>query len=132
MSRRPEQENSPLTFDLNDDLLAKLGDVCARQGVATKSEVIRHAISVFDFAAFQPDIRSHRQISVRLAPKQKAALIKYARLKGVSIGELLRVALEALPANLAGLGTKTKNEKAEAMPKKAKKKAAPRKKAKKK
>jgi hypothetical protein len=130
MSRRSEQENSPLTFDLDDDLLTKLDDVCKRHGVATKSEVIRHAISVFDFAAFKPDVRSHRQISVRLAPKQKAALIRHARQKDVSIGELLRVALEALPANLAGL--KTKTEKAEAMPKKAKKKAASRKKAKKK
>lgn len=132
MSRRSEQENSPLTFDLDDDLLGKLDELCNRHGVATKSEIIRHAITVFDFAAFKPDVRSHRQISVRLAPKQKAALIKHARQKGVSIGELLRVALEALPANLAGLGTKTKTEKAEAMPKKAKKKAASRKKAKKK
>lgn len=132
MPRQPEQENSPLTFDLNDDLLAKLDAAAARHGVATKSEIIRYAITAFDYGAFQPDTRNHRQISVRLAPKQKAALIKFARQKGVSIGELLRVALEALPANLAGLGTKTKTEQVEAMPKKAKKKAAPRKKAKKK
>lgn len=132
MPKQPDSENSPLTFDLNDDLLAKLDDVCTRTGATTKSEVIRYAITAFDFAAFQPDVRSHRQISVRLAPKQKTALIKQARSKGVSIGELLRVALEALPANPAGLGTKTKTEKAEAMPKKAKKKAAPKKKAKKK
>ena len=131
MPRRPEQESSPLTFDLNDELLGKLDELCARHGVATKSEIIRHAITVFEFASFKPEARGHRQISVRLAPKQKATLIKVARQKGVSIGELLRVALEALPANPAGLGTKTKDT-VEAMPKKAKKKAAPRKKAKKK
>jgi hypothetical protein len=121
MPSSSDQENSPLTFDLNDDLLAKLDDVCARTSAATKSEVIRYAITVFDFGAFKPDVRGHRQISVRLAPKQKTSLIKLARVKGVSIGELLRVALDALPANPAGLGTKTKTE---AMPKKAKKKKA--------
>jgi replication initiation and membrane attachment protein DnaB len=130
MPRLPEPGNSPLTFDLKEDLLAKLDELRAKHGVPTKSEIIRHAIAVFDFSAFQPDTRSHRQISVRLPPKQKATLLKYARLKAVSVGELLRVALESLPANPAGLGTKTKID--VPMPKKAKKKAASRKKAKKK
>ena len=77
MPRRSDQENSPLTFDMKEDLLAKLDELRAKHGVATKSEVIRHAIAAFDFEAFQPDVRGHRQISVRLAPKQKATLLRY-------------------------------------------------------
>jgi len=125
MPRRSDQENSPLTFDMKEDLLAKLDAMRSRHGGGTKSEIIRHAIAVFDFAGYQPDQRGHRQISVRLAPKQKATLLKLSRQKGVSIGELLRVALEALPANPAGLGTKTKNAIVVTnMKKAAKKKAA--------
>jgi len=124
MPKRQDQGNAPLTFDLKDDLLARMDELRARHGVATKSEIIRHAIAVFNFDSYQPDTRGHRQISVRLPPKQKATLLKFARKKDVSIGELLRVALDALPANLAGLGTKTKTAKVEAMPKKAAKKKA--------
>jgi hypothetical protein len=63
-------------------------------------------------------------MSVRLPPQVRAKLLKVARQKGVSVGELLRVALEKLPASLAGLGTNTKTVTVENMKKAAKKKAA--------
>jgi Arc/MetJ-type ribon-helix-helix transcriptional regulator len=131
MPKDSERESSPLTFDLKEDLLGKIGQLQRQQGFSSKSEVIRHAIAVFDYPSFQPEDRAHRQISVRLPQKQKATLLKLSRQKGVSVGELLRVALEALPAKAAGLGTKTKTAIVDPM-KKAKKKAAPKKKAKKK
>lgn len=124
MAKDSERESSPLTFDLKEDLLAKLALLEKRYGASSKSAVIRHAITVFDFASFQPNAPGHRQISVRLPRKQKATLLKLSRQKGVSVGELLRVALERLPANPAGLGTKTKTGIVEAMAKATKKKAA--------
>lgn len=124
MPKSQDQGNAPLTFDLKDDLLARMDELRERHGVATKSELIRHAIAVFDFGSYQPDTRGHRQISVRLPPKQKALLLRFARQKNVSIGELLRVALDALPANSAGLGTKTKTANVVPMKKATKKKPA--------
>lgn len=134
MSRDSERESSPLTFDLKEDLLAKLELLRQRHSAASKSEIIRHAISVFDYSSFQPRNVGHRQISVRLPLKQKATLLKLARQKNVSVGELLRVALEKLPAGPAGVGTTTKTAVVEPMKKAAKKavKKAPKKKAKKK
>jgi predicted DNA-binding protein len=123
MSKESDRESSPLTFDLKDDLLARLDLLQQQMGAASKSQVIRHAIAVFDYSSFQPQVVGHRQISVRLPRKQKATLLKLSRQKGVSVGELLRVALERLPASPAGLGKKTKIGIVEPM-KKATKKAA--------
>jgi len=127
MSKDSERESSPLTFDLKDDLLAKLETLQRRHRASSKSEIIRFAISAFDYSSFRPATQGHRQISVRLPQKQKATLLKLARHKGVSVGELLRVALDRLPATPVGLGTRTKNETVQPM--KKKKKAAPKKKA---
>lgn len=123
MSKVSDRESSPLTFDLKDDLLEKLESLQSSHAGSTKSEIIRHAIGAFDYSKFQPASQGHRQISVRLPGKQKAALLKLSRQKSVSVGELLRVALESLPANLAGIGTKTKTAVVDTM-KKAAKKAA--------
>jgi hypothetical protein len=125
MPKTRERESSPLTFDLKDDLLAKLDLMQRRLGAASKSEVIRHAISVFDYASFQPANQGHRQISVRLPAKQKATLLKHSRQKKVSVGELLRVALEGLPAEPVGLETKTKTAAVGTMKKATKKAAKP-------
>lgn len=126
MSKDSERESSPLTFDLKDDLLGKLEAVQRRHHASSKSEIIRFAISAFDYSTFKPATQGHRQISVRLPQKQKATLLKLSRQKGVSVGELLRVALDRLPATPVGLGTRTKNAIVEPM---KKKKAAPKKKA---
>jgi hypothetical protein len=123
MSKVPSRESSPLTFDLKDELLSKLELQRQSLGATSKSEVIRHAISVFDYSSFQPAAKGHRQISVRLPAKQKGLLLKLARQKKVSVGELLRVALEALPAESAG--TKTKTAIVEPMKKATKKAAKP-------
>ena len=130
MPPKKVSESSPLTFDLKADLLSKLESVRKKLGAGSKSEVIRYAISVFDYSSYQSSVQEHRQISVRLPLKQKASLLKIARQKKVSVGELLRAALESLPANVAGAEKQTQTKKVEPM-KKATKKAAKRKPAKK-
>ncbi len=92
------QESSPLTFDLKEELLAKIESARGGLDMATNSEVIRHAIETFDFAAYAAPVKAHRQISVRLRMDTKQKLVKLARKHGVSVGELLRTAIEALPA----------------------------------
>lgn len=127
--------SSPLTFDLRRDLLDKIEDYQRKSGVRSKSEVIRDAIQSYNYAGYQRRAQPHRQISVRLPVDQKRELLKLARQKKVSLGELLRAALESLPETpVRAAGENNKNPgntvtKAKAK-KPAAKKAAPRKAAK--
>lgn len=118
MAAKKGAESSPLTFDLKADLIAVLDKYQKQLGVS-KSEIIRFAISGFDYAGFAPAVEDHRQISVRLPLTQKTDLVKLAKSKKVSIGELLRAALEKLPTVPAKSGI----EKAAPKPKVAKKAA---------
>ena len=88
--------STPLTFELPSSLVGRIHDCRDRLGLKSASDVVRRAISGFDFAGFQAPPRDQCQISVRLAPDQKRTLFKAARVKKVSAGELLRAAIEAL------------------------------------
>ena len=111
MAAKKSAESSPLTFDLKADLIAVLEKYQKQLGVS-KSEIIRYAISGFDYAGFAPAVEPHRQISVRLPLNHKKELVKLAKTKKVSIGELLRAvaayaaggleALQALSSRQAG------------------------------
>ena len=90
--------SAPLTFDLPTSLIAKIDIGRRKYGLKTASEVVRMAIDKFDFEACKPARDPHRQLSVRLGANQRAMLKRYAKKKNASVGELLRFALEALPA----------------------------------
>ena len=93
---KKSKPSRPLTIDLPVSMIEKI-EICRRGGgYASSSEVVRAAISDFDFATCRPQREKHRQISVRIAPEQRAALQRYSRQKDVSVGELLRMAIEAL------------------------------------
>ncbi len=115
---------SPLTFDLQEDTLRKLKAVQSRVGARSASEVVRYAVSAFDPAQLKPGSSPHRQISVRLSPGDRRKLVALSRSRGVSVGEILRAALESLPANPPDFKTETTMA-----TKKATKKKAPAKKA---
>ncbi|MCW5549798.1 MAG: CopG family transcriptional regulator [Opitutaceae bacterium] len=97
MSKRsPGTAAAPLTFDLPLELIDKI-ETCRRSlGLGSASEVVRMAIEQFDFSRCRPEQTPHRQISVRLSGDHRATLKRQARLKDVSIGELLRHAIEGL------------------------------------
>jgi hypothetical protein len=87
---------APLTFDLTQPQVAKIEAARRLLGLGTQSEVVRTAIGQFNFAGYEAKRPVHRQISVRLAPEMREKLRQQAQRKNVSIGELLRVALESL------------------------------------
>jgi hypothetical protein len=87
---------APLTFELPRALVDQIHSCRGRLGLKSASAVVRRALASFNFAAFRAPRREQCQISVRLSPAQKQALFRYARLKNVSAGVLLRSALEAL------------------------------------
>ncbi len=98
MAKNSRKPSAPLTFDLPESLIARIETCRKGHGFATASEVVRTAISGFDFDACVPTRDPHRQISVRITADQRATLKRYSRIKNASVGELLRLALEALPA----------------------------------
>jgi len=91
------QAAAPLTFDLPESLLEKIGAVRAGHGMKTNSEVVRLALECFALAAYNPKRDPHIQISVRISGDQRRSLKAAARKKDTSIGEILRAAIEALP-----------------------------------
>lgn len=93
--------STPLTFELPSSLVDRIHDCRDRLGLKSASDVVRRALAGFDYAGFQAPQKEQCQIYVRLAPDQKKILIKTARLKKVSAGELLRAAVEALSAGAA-------------------------------
>lgn len=90
--------SAPLTFDLPGVLVEKIKSARRWHGLKTASEVVRLALSRFDLEAYKNPQDSHAQISVRISGRERARLRRFARKKGASIGELMRAALEALPA----------------------------------
>jgi hypothetical protein len=101
MATRSKNSSAPLTFDLPLSLIAKIKSLRNGHGLHTASEVVRLAMDRFDFDRCQPESVPHRQISVRITSTQRAMLKRYAKKKDTSVGELLRLALENLPAKAA-------------------------------
>ncbi len=99
---------SPLTFDLTQPQVAKIESARRTLNLPTASEVVRLAIAQFNYASYEAKRPPHRQISVRLAPELREKLRRLATRKNVSIGELLRVALESLIAGKAPAKKKKK------------------------
>ena len=101
MAKSSRKPSAPLTFDLPESLIARIETCRKGHGFATASEVVRTAIASFDFESCAPAHDPHRQISVRITADQRSMLKRYSKQKDASVGELLRLALEALPAKAA-------------------------------
>jgi Arc/MetJ-type ribon-helix-helix transcriptional regulator len=101
MAKKSTPPPAPLTFDLPLSLIEKIETHRKKLGLRTTSEVVRFAISQFDIEHYESDTSEHRQISVRLPAQTKSSLVKAAKKKRVSVGELLRVAIDSLPAKTA-------------------------------
>lgn len=100
-SAQKNKPSAPLTFELPVDLMEKIEACRKTMGLTTVSEVIRTAVERFDFTKCQPVHLPQRQISVRLSAEHRHTLRRQARLKDVSVGELLRLAIEGLQARPA-------------------------------
>jgi Arc/MetJ-type ribon-helix-helix transcriptional regulator len=98
MAKSSRKPSAPLTFDLPESLIARIETCRKGHGFATASELVRTAIAGYDFESSEPSRDPHRQISVRITADQRAILKRYSKKKNASVGELLRLALEAMPA----------------------------------
>lgn len=102
MAKKSTPTPAPLTFDLPLSLIAKIETYRKKIGLGSTSEVIRLAIQGFDIDGYESDVSEHRQMSVRLPVQTKALLVKVAKKKHVSVGELIRVAIDSLPVKASG------------------------------
>jgi Arc/MetJ-type ribon-helix-helix transcriptional regulator len=132
MPTKSSKVRAPLTFDLSESLLKKVDDYREKAGYASNSEVIRNAIQEFDFSGYRSDDKAHRQISVRIDSARKQELLRIARQKKTSVGELLRAALEGLSEPPVSAGGSKTVKKGNMVKKQARKKTAKKKTAKKK
>jgi Arc/MetJ-type ribon-helix-helix transcriptional regulator len=108
MAAKSSSSWAPLTFDLTQPQVAKIESARRTLNLPTASEVVRLAIAQFNYASYEAKRPPHRQISVRLSPELREKLKRLATRKNVSIGELLRVALESLIAGKAPAKKKKK------------------------
>ncbi len=97
MSPLKSKPAAPLTFDIPVSLIAKISRAKRGHALGSASEVVRLALEQFDLGSFRPVRDPHRQISVRIAGKQRAALRLAAKRSDASVGELIRAALERFP-----------------------------------
>ena len=118
------ENTSPLTFDLQQDLLDNLKRVQKKVGARSLSELVRYAVSVFDSSNVDLKSTAHRQISVRLSSDLRRRLVRISKQKKVSVGELLRAALESLPTELSDFNLKQTMPKKKTTKKKVAKKVA--------
>ena len=89
-----------------------------RSGFATLSEVIRHALDRFADSRPALEPSRSRQVSFRVPSELRTRITRQARQAQVSVGRIVRVALQALPSNPT---TTQKKEKTMAKKKAAKK-----------
>ncbi len=127
MAKKAPSPASPLTFDLPVSLIDKITAAQAKMGLSSTSEVVRLALASFNFDRYESSREEHRQISVRLPADMKTVLTRTSKKKKVSVGELLRAALDELavakPAKPKVAKGKKKAPAAKAPAKKGKKKS---------
>lgn len=90
------KSSTPLTFDLEEELLKKMQAYQRAVAARSISAVIRAALEHFDFNSFKASSSTHYQLSVRLPEDLKGKLINISDRKNVSIGELIRTAVKYL------------------------------------
>ena len=105
--RMSNKKSTPLSFDLQQDLFGKLKEIQRQTGARSISEVVRYAVSHLDASELKLSNKSHRQISVRLSDELRQRLVKLSKQQKVSVGELLRAALDSLPDQLPGFNPET-------------------------
>ncbi len=106
MATKKHTPIAPLTFDLPLSLIEKIAARQKKSGLRSASEVVREAVAHFDIDHCASEIEPHRQISVRLPADMKASLVKAAKKKKISIGALLRIAIDAYEAKAPKKGAR--------------------------
>ena len=86
-----------LTVSLPEELHGTLHSYADRHGFANFSALIRYALDNFDAKKHLSAPEASRQVSFRIPDDLRGSLDKQAKKAGVSLGHLIRTALDTLP-----------------------------------
>ena len=89
-------KTTPLTFEVDLDLIEQLQAFKASSGSASVSVIVRKALEDFDFETLRRPEATTRQVSVRLPTDLRDQLKQVAKDKDIPIGQIVREALLAL------------------------------------
>ena len=98
MPSSKSKPSAPLTFNLPISLIARIEAIQSDHDLDSASEAVRMALANFDLAGFTSDVEEHTQISVRIDAATRKELKRAAKAKDVSVGAIVRAALDAVPA----------------------------------
>ncbi|MDR3229481.1 MAG: ribbon-helix-helix protein, CopG family [Puniceicoccales bacterium] len=86
------------TIALPEEALALLELYREQHGFQTITSVLRHAIRIFDYSTLgKVSFRAMPQVSVRLGEKTRDKLTRHAIRTGITVADIIRTALQALP-----------------------------------
>ncbi len=88
-----QTKTSPLTFELESDVYAKLEQFRTETNTRSVSVIIRKALEDFDFDSVHPENNTARQMSVRLPKDLRDELKQASKSNGVSLGKIVREAI---------------------------------------
>jgi hypothetical protein len=123
-NRTETPSESLITVSLPPKLHSEVVAFQHRSGLSTLSEVIRHALDRYDDSRPSLETTRSRQVSFRVPSELRTRITRQARNARVSVGRIVRVALQALPSNPTTIQKKdTPMAKKKAAAKKSAKKA---------
>jgi len=95
MAKKKNATTPPLTFALPLSLIEKIATLQKKLKLGSTSEVVREVVANFDIDRCSSTAEPQRQISVRLPGEMKTRIARGAKKKKISVGGLLRIALDA-------------------------------------
>jgi predicted HicB family RNase H-like nuclease len=107
-NRTETPSESLITVSLPVKLHAEVLAFQQKAGLSTLSEVIRHALDSFDTTRPAIEPSESRQVSFRVPSELRTRIVRQARHAQVSVGRIVRVALQALPSNPTTIQKKEK------------------------
>jgi hypothetical protein len=123
-NRTETPSESLITVSLPPKLHSEVVAFQHRSGLSTLSEAIRLALARYDDSRPSLETTRSRQVSFRVPSELRTRITRQARNARVSVGRIVRVALQALPSNPTTIQKKdTTMAKKKAAAKKSAKKA---------
>lgn len=88
------KSNAPFSFELGAETAAKILDLTASHPDLSNTKLVEHALRRFNYEKVVEKEAGRRQFSVRLPEDLRAALEEHSKAKKVSVGQLIRFAIE--------------------------------------
>jgi predicted transcriptional regulator len=96
MEKSSDANNTPFSFEIGEDTAKSLERLNKKLGSLPNSALIEYAITRFNYSSVSQKEPNRRQLSVRLPADIRSKLQAISRTKKVSMGLLIRMAVEAL------------------------------------